>query len=71
MVLIVSEQGLPFDSPYQSYEYMAKMEQHFREKIAKEIELSPPMLVAKDHVEAELVEFIIGKCAAIARGANV
>lgn len=39
-----------------------------RKKIAQDIEMSKPMLKVKDYVEAELVEFIIGKCVAIARG---
>ena len=34
----MSEQGLPFDSPYQSFEYMAEMRKYFGEKIAQEIE---------------------------------
>ena len=38
------------------------------EDIAKEIEMSPPMVNAKDYVESELGEYIIGKCADIARG---
>ena len=38
------------------------------EDIAKEIELSSPMVMAKDYAESELVEYIIGKCADIARG---
>ena len=40
------------------------------EDIAKEIELSSPMVMAKDYAESELVEYIIGKCADIARGKN-
>ena len=38
------------------------------EDIAKEIEMSSPMVMAKDYTESELVEYIIGKCADIARG---
>ena len=38
------------------------------EDIAKEILLSSPMVMAKDYAESELVEYIIGKCADIARG---
>ena len=32
---------LPFDSPYQSFEYMAEMRQYFGEKIAQQIESIP------------------------------
>ena len=57
---------MEFDSPYQSYEYMAKMEKYFREKIAKEIEdlLDPPPIDEVDHIVWKVIE----KCADVARG---
>ena len=57
---------MELNSPYQSFEYMAKMEQHFREKIAKEIEdlLDPPPIDEVDHIIWKVIE----KCADVARG---
>jgi len=59
----VSEQGLPFDSPYQSFEYMAEMRKYFGEKIAQEIEA----------LHEKCFSFSDCQCleaAAIARGTN-
>ena len=47
-----------------------KTEKFWREQIAQEIEMSSPMVMAKDYAESELVEYIIGKCADIAKGNN-
>lgn len=57
---------MEFDSPYQSFEYMAKMEKHFREKIAKEIEdlIDPPPIDEVDYIIVNVIE----KCASVARG---
>ena len=61
--------------PWVRYVYVELEEQFYNEirksigeDIAKEIEMSSPMVMAKDYAESELVEYIIGKCADIARG---
>ena len=60
---------MEFDSPYQSYEYMAKMEQYFREKIAKEIEAMPD---PKTNIGDVIVGYMSARnqAAAIARGTS-
>lgn len=46
----------------------AKHEAELREQIANEIETASIKIIAKDYVESELIEFVMSKCAAIARG---
>jgi len=48
--------------------YVNHLESVLREQIAKEIETASIKIIARDYIESELIEFIMGKCAAIARG---